>query len=166
LGGHPIAGGEKSGAAHADADLFVGRTTVLTPTSHTRAEDFDALEQFWQSLGAFVVSMPAAEHDRALAQTSHLPHVLAAALAESVPESFFHLVGPGLRDTTRVAAGEPELWLPIFSMNRENILAAIEQFGEKLSGLHAALRDGDEAALLQLLTAAKKQRDAFDARRR
>jgi prephenate dehydrogenase len=161
LGSHPLAGSEKTGAAFATADLFEGRVAILTPTKNTRAEDFDFLEQFWQGLGSVVVQMTPEEHDKALAMTSHLPHLAAAGLAGLVPEKYFRLVGSGMLDTTRIAAGDPELWLQIFIENRENILAALAQYGSKLSALHAALRDGDEEEILKILTLAKKNRDAL-----
>ena len=82
LGSHPLAGSEKAGASYATADLFDGRVAILTPTKNTRAEDFDLLEEFWHGLGSVVVQMSPEEHDRALAMTSHLPHVAAAALAD------------------------------------------------------------------------------------
>ena len=119
--------------AHASADLFEGRVAILTPTKNTRAEDFDLLEEFWQSLGSVVVKLTPEEHDTALALTSHLPHVAAAALALAVPEKYFRLTGAGLLDATRVAASDPELWRQILSLNRDNVLAALEQFGAKLS---------------------------------
>ena len=161
LGSHPLAGSEKTGAAFATADLFEGRVAILTPTKNTRAEDFDFLEEFWQSLGSVVVQMTPEEHDKALAVTSHLPHLAAAALAGLIPEKYFRLSGAGMLDTTRIAAGDPELWLQIFIHNRENILTALEQYGSKLSILHAALRDGDAEEILKILTLAKKNRDAL-----
>jgi prephenate dehydrogenase len=161
LGSHPLAGSEKTGAAFATADLFEGRVAILTPTKNTRAEDFDCLEQFWQSLGSVVVQMPPEEHDKALALTSHLPHLAAAALAGLIPEKYFRLTGMGMLDTTRIAAGDPDLWLQIFIHNRDNILNALEQYGSKLSILHAALRDGDAEEILKILTLAKKNRDAL-----
>ncbi|MCC6127215.1 MAG: prephenate dehydrogenase [Pirellulales bacterium] len=161
LGSHPLAGSEKTGPAFAAADLFEGRVAILTPTKNTRAEDFDFLEQFWQALGSVVVQMTPEEHDKALAVTSHLPHVAAAALAGLIPEKFFRLVGSGMLDTTRIAAGDPELWLQIFIHNRENVLSALEQYGSRLSALHAALRDGDAEEILKILTLAKKNRDAL-----
>ncbi len=105
LGSHPLAGSEKSGPAHADAELFEGRVAVITPTVNTRAEDYDRVAHFWQALGSVVVRMSPEEHDRALAITSHLPHVAAAALATTVPEHLFRLAGAGLLDTSRLAAG-------------------------------------------------------------
>jgi len=100
-------------------------------------------------------------HDAAGAVTSHLPHAAAAALAATVPETYFRLGGPGLLDSTRVAAGDPVLWRQIFSLNRDNLLTALERFGTKLSALHAALRDGDQEAVERLLVQAKKSRDAL-----
>ena len=161
LGGHPIAGGEKTGANYAKAELFDGRVTVLTPTRNTRAEDYDLLEVFWQSLGSVVVQMSADEHDRALALTSHLPHSAAAALATTVPETYYRLAGTGLLDSARLASGDPEMWRQILMQNRENVLKALEQFVGQLKVLHTALGNSDEAALVQFLTRAKKNRDAL-----
>ena len=161
LGSHPLAGNEKTGAANATADLFEGRVAILTPTKNTRAEDFDLLEEFWESLGSVVIQMTPEEHDRALAVTSHLPHVAAAALAAAVPESLFRLCGSGMLDTTRIAAGDPEMWRQILALNRDNVLNALEQYGAKLSALHAAIRDGNQDEITRFLTLAKKNRDAL-----
>jgi prephenate dehydrogenase len=161
LGGHPIAGSEKSGPSYAKADLFDGRVAILTPTKNTRAEDFDLLEEFWQGLGSVVIQMTPEEHDRALAMTSHLPHAAAAAMAMTLPEKYFRLSGAGMLDSTRLASGEPGLWKQILLTNRENVLGALEQYGAKLSALHAALRDRNEAALDEILNTAKKNRDAL-----
>jgi prephenate dehydrogenase len=161
LGSHPIAGSERAGPNAARADLFEGRVAILTPTKNTRAEDFDLLENFWQGLGSVVVQMSPEEHDRALAATSHLPHMAAAALASVVSEQYFRLAGPGLLDGTRVAAGDPLLWKQILLQNRENALAALEQYGASLSALHTALRNRDEAELTRILSTAKKNRDAL-----
>ena len=161
LGGHPLAGSEKSGAANARAELFDGRLAILTPTRNTLAEDFDLLEQFWQGIGSVVVQMSADEHDQAMAVTSHLPHVAAAALAAATPEQFFRFSGTGILDTTRLAAGDPALWRQILTLNREHVLTALERYGGCLAALHAALRDGDQTELQRLLTLAKKNRDAL-----
>ena len=104
LGGHPLAGSEKAGAANASADLFDGRVALITPTLNTRAEDYDLIEEFWEALGSVVIKMTAEEHDQALALTSHLPHLAASALAERgclrrAPTSPSILPGP------RVASG-------------------------------------------------------------
>ncbi len=161
LGSHPLAGSQKSGPAHAGAELFEGRVAVVTPTVNTRAEDYDRVEHFWQALGSVVVRMSPEEHDRALALTSHLPHVAAAALAATVPEQLFRLAGTGLLDTSRLAAGDVELWKQILALNRENVVSALEQYGARLRTLHQALRDEDFEAVEDFLHTAKKKRDAL-----
>lgn len=161
LGGHPLAGSEKSGPLHARADLFEGRVALITPTKHTRAEDFDLLESFWSELGSVVVQMSPEEHDLAVALTSHLPHAAAAALAAMLPEQYFRITGTGFLDTTRVAAASPELWRQIFLANRENLLRGLEQLQRQLGQLRAALEQHDAAALETWLAKAKKNRDAL-----
>lgn len=164
LGSHPLAGSEKTGPAHADAELFEGRVALLTPTRNTRAEDYDLLEQFWSDLGSVVVQMSPAEHDQALAVTSHLPHAAAVALAAALPEKYFRLAGTGFLDSTRLAGGSVELWGHIFSHNRDNVLAALELYQKQIAALRTAIRDGDQPALQRLLTIAKKNRDALGNR--
>jgi len=161
LGSHPLAGSEKTGPAHAKADLFDGRVAILTPTRNTCAEDFDQLEAFWSGLGSMVVQMSAAEHDQALALTSHLPHAVAAVLATQVPERYFRLAGAGFLDTTRIAAGDPELWTQIFTANRDNVLAGLLAHQQMLQQMIAALRSDDRTRLTELLTTAKNNRDAL-----
>lgn len=161
LGSHPLAGSEKAGATYATGELFEGCVAVVTPTKSTRAEDYDLLEQFWQSLGSVVVKMSPEEHDTTVALTSHLPHIAAAALVATLPEKLFRLTSSGMLDTTRIAAGDPELWREILAMNRTNVLAALEQYGAKLAALHAALRDDNQDEILRFLTLAKKNRDAL-----
>lgn len=161
LGSHPVAGSEKAGCAHATADLFEGRVAILTPTLNTRAEDYDHLEQLWTHLGSVVLQMSPAEHDRALALTSHLPHAVASVLASMLPESLFRLTGAGFHDTTRIASGDAELWQQIFLANRTNLLAALDQYAHRLHVLRTALDQQDSAALEHLLSLAKKNRDAL-----
>jgi prephenate dehydrogenase len=161
LGGHPLAGSEKSGPAHADAELFEGRVALLTPTRSTRAEDYDLLEHLWSDLGSVVIQIPAEEHDRALAATSHLPHAVAACLAAALPESCFRFAGTGFLDTTRLAGGDPELWKQIFSLNRDNVVAALRRYEAQLAALRAAIEDRNETELERFLTLAKKNRDAL-----
>jgi prephenate dehydrogenase len=161
LGSHPLAGSEQTGPAHASADLFEGRVALITPTKSTRAEDFDFLESFWEALGCVVIRLSPEEHDYALAITSHLPHAVAMVLAACMPEKYFRLSGGGLLDTTRIASSDPELWGQIFLQNRDNLLAALEQFGSRLGALCAAVRGGNTSEILQLLSLAKKNRDAL-----
>jgi prephenate dehydrogenase len=161
IGGHPLAGGENSGPQHGRADLFEGRVVVLTPTAENRPEDARTLEQFWTDLGARVKRMDAREHDRALAATSHLPHLIAAALAGATPGRYAALVATGWLDTTRIAAGDPELWRQILLDNRDNVLHELDRFGRTLGDLRASLERADGVQLEELLTAAKRTRDAL-----
>ncbi len=160
LGSHPLAGNEKTGPQHATAELFAGRTVVLTPTSRSRTEDVAQLTEFWSGLGAKVIEMSPVDHDAALALTSHLPHLAAAAIAGLTPERYVTLTAGGWQDSTRIAAGDPSLWRGIMLANRENLLAALDQFTTLLAGYRAALEAQDAVALERLLSEAKRIRDA------
>jgi cyclohexadieny/prephenate dehydrogenase len=161
VGSHPLAGSEKRGPEHADADLFEGRVTVVTPGPHTDPAAVERTAAFWRALGARVRLMPPEEHDRALALTSHLPHLVAAALAGTLPDSLHELAATGFRDTTRVAAGDPALWTAIFAQNRGAVLQALQRLGDRVGEFRAALEAEDWTALTTLLTQAKKVRDAL-----
>jgi prephenate dehydrogenase len=160
VGSHPLAGNEKKGPQHARAELFAGRTVVVTPTSQSQPKDVRRLEAFWSGLGAHVVQMSAEEHDSALALTSHLPHLAAAAIAGATPERYVTLTAGGWQDTTRIAAGDPVLWRQIMLSNRENLLAALGQLTTLLDAWRAALEAQDATELERLLTEAKRIRDA------
>lgn len=160
IGSHPLAGSERSGAAAAEADLFVDRVVIVTPEETTRADDLDFLCGFWRGLGASVITMRADEHDRALASTSHLPHLVAAALAAATPKEILHLTATGWGDSTRIASGDPELWRQIFAANRESLRSALTVFESQIAAFRDALQRRDDAALLDLLAAAKTLRDA------
>lgn len=161
VGGHPLAGSEKRGPEAASADLFQNRCVVLTPTDQTDGGAVERVRAFWQALGARVRLMPPEEHDQALALTSHLPHLVAAALAGLLPEALHELTATGFRSTTRIAAGDPGLWTAIFLHNRPALLAALSGLEERLGQFRRALEDADVAALDELLAQGKKVRDAL-----
>lgn len=160
VGSHPLAGDHRSGAEFSRANLFEGRTVVVTPDASSGAEAVSRICEFWKALGARVVEMSPSEHDQAVALTSHLPHAVASALASATPESVRHLVATGWSDTTRVAAGDAALWRQIFLANRPQVLAALDQFNQHLALLRAAIEAGDGAKLEQLLAEGKRIRDA------
>jgi prephenate dehydrogenase len=160
VGSHPLAGSEKTGPEHARADLFVDRTVVVTPGETSQSDDVEAICALWSSLGARVMRMSPADHDQIVAGTSHLPHLVAAALAAASNPADAMLTAGGWRDTTRVAGGDPKLWKQILLDNRTNVLNSLSRFETKLGSLHAALENGDEELLIQLLTEAKANRDA------
>jgi prephenate dehydrogenase len=161
VGSHPLAGSEKRGPEYAHADLFEGRLTVVTQTLRTNPKALERTADFWQALGSRVQVMDPVQHDQALALTSHLPHLLAASLANTLPAEYRELAASGFRDTTRVAAGDPSLWTAIFTQNQAAVLEALERVHANLGRFQKALEAGDWPALHQLLTQAKKVRDAL-----
>jgi len=161
VGSHPLAGSEKRGPEHADPDLYEGRLTVVTPTKHTDSAAVKRATAFWRALGSRVEVMSPEAHDRALATTSHLPHVAAAALAGILPPALHELTATGFRDTTRVAAGDPALWTGILLQNREALLDAISKLQDRLREFERAIGSNDRAELDALLARAKRTRDAL-----
>jgi prephenate dehydrogenase len=118
---------------------------------------------FWQSLGADVRMVTPTEHDAALATTSHLPHLLAAALAASTPHELLPLAASGWRDTTRVAGGDPQLWQPIFAANRQHVLDSLDRLCQVLAHIRENLEQGDYESLMQVLQQAAKTKQDRDA---
>ena len=161
VGSHPLAGSEKRGPEHADADLFEGRLTIVTRTPSTDPAALQRTVAFWQALGSRVKVMDPEEHDRAVALTSHLPHLLAAALSGILPPELHELVASGFRDTTRIAAGDPGLWTGIFAQNRLAVLNALKQLDNQLAQLRGALTVGNWSVIGDLLAQAKTVRDAL-----
>jgi cyclohexadieny/prephenate dehydrogenase len=161
VGCHPLAGSEKRGWEHAEADLFQDRLTILTPTARTPARALERAASFWKALGSRVHMLNPEKHDEALALTSHLPHLTAAALARLLPVELAGLTATGFRDTTRVASGDPALWTAIFEQNQTAMLAALGKLQENLGELRKMLDQGDWPALQQSLIQAKRVRDAL-----
>ncbi|MCA9061334.1 MAG: prephenate dehydrogenase/arogenate dehydrogenase family protein [Planctomycetaceae bacterium] len=146
VGSHPIAGSEQSGFEFADADLYVGRSCIVTAGA---AIDFlvHRVRRFWERLGCSVVLMEADEHDRALALTSHLPHVMACVTAGVLDPALLRFSGTGFRDTTRVAAGSVDVWQSILLGNGLHLLEAIEQAERSLQQLRQCIQAGDQDAI-------------------
>ncbi len=153
VGGHPIAGTERSGMAAAFGELFEGRCCVLTPTDATDAAALDAVRALWEGVGMRVVELDAARHDQVLAMVSHLPHVIAYALAgevaarEASGEELVPFSAGGLRDFTRVAASDPDLWRDICLMNREEVARAIAAYRARLALFETLIAEGRSAEL-------------------
>lgn len=160
VGGHPLAGSDKGGPEHAVADLFSGRAVVLTDDPPAQKEAIAELTTLWESLGARVVVMSAKQHDAEVAAISHAPHVIATALAAATPRESVPLAAGGWLDTTRIAAGDPELWRQILLSNPDHTLRALAKFGKVLAQLRRALKARDDAELFAILEAGKKTRDA------
>lgn len=156
IGSHPMAGSEQAGFAAARADLFDGAAIAITPTKHTHREAERRAEQFWQALGGRVIKLTPETHDELVAQISHLPHLLAAALAGRVSDEALELAGGGFRDTTRVASGPPDLWAEILSANAKAVHEHLVHLGLQLQDFNnALLAEGPvrKSLLLKLLKA-------------
>ncbi|BFO55291.1 prephenate dehydrogenase [Acidovorax sacchari] len=160
---HPITGSESSGVEHAQADLYAGRQVILTPTERTLTDQLGKAEAVWSALGCRVRSMSPESHDAAFAAVSHLPHLLAFAMinsinAQSEGDVFLSLAGPGFRDFTRIAASDPKIWRDILLANRTELLAQSRHFAQALQQLEQAMQQGDGQALEDLITLASETR--------
>jgi len=158
--GHPIAGSERSGPSAARGDLFEGRLTILCPLQETPAKVTQFVHDFWQNLGARVEILSPQEHDRIFALTSHLPHLIAYALAGCLDAKHAPFTGGGFRDTTRVAQSDPNLWTEIFRSNRVALLKSLDSFKNHLAQIEKALQEGHMETVRELLNssqAARKQ---------
>jgi prephenate dehydrogenase len=164
IGSHPIAGSDKSGVEHATTDLFRDRLVVLTPTDSTQAADLDAIDGFWRRLGAQTKIMTAAEHDQAVAITSHLPHILASMMAMATPKQLLEMTGTGWSDTTRIAGGHPQLWRQILEENHGPVLRALQNFATISREWLVAIEAKDFKRVEQLLIAGKEIRDTVGNR--
>ncbi|MEM8549612.1 MAG: prephenate dehydrogenase [Verrucomicrobiota bacterium] len=165
VGAHPMAGSEKTGLAHASPLLFEGRTCAITPIEDSDHKAVSEVTRFWTQLGMQVHACTPACHDTIVAHTSHLPHLLASSLCETLARqnpNWPPLHGAGLRDTTRIAAGDPQLWQAIVQENREEILQAIDAFSQHWGQLRKAVAAEDDQALANLLEAGKSFRDSLE----
>jgi len=164
--GHPIAGTEKSGVEASFAELFDGRGVILTPIEETDAVKCQRIRAMWEVAGATVTEMAVLHHDEVLAATSHLPHLLAFSLVNtlaSLDESkeIFAFAAGGFRDFTRIASSDPVMWRDICMENRDAMLEVLQLFNNDLKQLEEAVRDNDGEAVVNVFTRAKATRDRF-----
>ena len=160
---HPITGREVAGVEHADAELYYGRQVILTPTERTLTAQLLQAQEVWQAIGCRVSSMSPESHDSAFAAVSHLPHLLAFAMMNTLTgqaegDDYLSLAGPGFRDFTRIAAGEPKMWRDIMLANRDELLAQSKLFQQALAQLEQAISSGNAQALEDMLTLASETR--------
>ncbi len=162
--GHPIAGTERSGVEASFAELYRDRRVILTPLAHTDAQATARVRAMWEAAGAGVVEMEPGHHDMVLAATSHLPHVLAFVLVESLArmhdeQEIFDYAAGGFRDFTRIASSDPVMWRDICLSNSAALHAMIERFMNDLQALDEAVRSRDGERLLEIFGSAKAARD-------
>jgi prephenate dehydrogenase len=157
VGSHPIAGSEKTGVDAGVPDLYEGRLCVVC--DHTDTTATEKVSKVWKNVGAEVVQLSAEEHDAMLASTSHLPHMVAAALSRCIATEKANFCGTGFKDTTRVASGSADMWVDIIDTNRAALEAELGRFHEELQGLIEILHKGDGADIRRWLEEAAAQRD-------
>lgn len=166
VAGHPIAGTEKSGPAAAFSTLYKDRRVILTPTEKTSVDAVGLITQLWEQAGAEVEVMDAEHHDKVLAATSHLPHVLAFGLVHCLEnmddiEDVFRFAAGGFRDVTRIASSDPTMWRDICLNNQQPILDMMQRYRTELDMLYNALESGDAEKLMEVFSHAKATRDKF-----
>ena len=164
--GHPIAGTEKSGVGASFAGLFHQRRVVLTPMENTNASAIEKIRNMWEATGAIVSQMDVEHHDDVLAATSHLPHLLAFALVDTLAAldekaEIFQYAAGGFRDFTRIASSDPQMWHDICVNNRDAILQILKRFQTDLEQLGNAIDNNDSDYILDVFKRAKASRDQF-----
>jgi len=164
--GHPIAGTERAGVGSAFAELFNDRRVILTPLAATAEADVEFVAGLWRRTGALVEMLAVEDHDRLLAVTSHLPHMLAFGLVDALArddeaERLFRYAAGGFRDFTRIASSDPLMWRDICIANREALLSALDAYREDLEALTREVRDADADGLLARFDRAKNARDRY-----
>ncbi len=163
---HPIAGKEKSGVEAADAELYVAHRIILTPVDETNVEAVKTISELWQAVGANVVEMEVEHHDKVLAATSHLPHMLAYALVDSLAslqerEEIFEYAAGGFADFSRIASSNPEMWHDICFSNKQQLLEMLNHFDEHIDKIRHAIMNDNSEDLLAVFERAKTARDNF-----
>lgn len=170
VGGHPIAGAEKSGVTAAKDDLFVGKNVVLTPNENSSAEALKLVRELWQATGANVSEMTAQVHDQIFAAVSHLPHLLAFALVNDLAnrpnaKQLFDFAASGFRDFTRIAGSSPEMWRDISLANKNALLNELEAYQAEISALQNLLKNEDSQGLQVMFEHASQARQAWQKER-
>ena len=163
---HPIAGTEKNGAPAAFAELYRGRTVIITPQPETSTPALRLVRAAWRQCGARIVRLDAREHDAIFAAVSHLPHVLAFALVNALARRanariLLGFSGGGLRDTVRIAGSSPEMWSDICIANRDALLAALDDYEDELERVRSAIESGDGATLARMFGQARAVRNKW-----
>jgi len=163
---HPIAGGEKSGASAALADLYQGKRVVLTPMAENAKDAVARIRKAWEMCGANVSELTAEQHDTVFAAVSHLPHLLSFALVHDLAkrdnkDQLLSFAASGFRDFTRIAASSPEMWRDICMANRDALMVELQQYAAELYVLHQALESNDAAKLEEIFSLAREVRSAW-----
>ena len=172
IGGHPMAGSHKTGAASADVNLFENAYYIFTPSSLTTSDTLEEMKSLLSGLHARFIEIDAEEHDKVTSQVSHFPHILASGLMEQTAlyarehELTGRFAAGGFRDMTRIAESEPGMWTSILLSNRETIIERIEDFKGRLDEISQAIRDEDEGQIWDFFNQAREQRQVMEIHKR
>ncbi|GJQ59206.1 MAG: prephenate dehydrogenase [Candidatus Scalindua sp. AMX11] len=161
IGAHPLAGSEQRGVEFALPDLFEGSICVLTPANRSPKECTKKITDMWNALGAKVKILNPRAHDEIVAYISHLPHFVASGLTNVINDEYWGYGANGLKDTTRVASGDPELWASICKQNRLALVSALRQFSEEIKSMVKEIEEGNDNKVLERLQRAKSVRDSY-----
>ncbi|HRZ87316.1 MAG TPA: prephenate dehydrogenase [bacterium] len=170
VGSHPMAGKEKGGLAHADSGLFRDAITIVTPTAKTSPRAVEAVRLLWESLGSRIVILPPADHDRAVAAVSHLPHIVSVALmnaasgARTSQVDPFECIGPSFRDMTRVVSSPADMWAGILVSNKKEVVRVAKRFADEVQRMVSAVSRGDRRAVTALFDRARSTKDTMNGR--
>jgi len=165
IGSHPMAGSERAGMEFASSKLLVQKHCIVTPAKNTGEDEISKITMLWKRLGMVVSRMGIEEHDEVMSWISHLPHLVASSLINAITSrnpKMIRYCGNGLRDTTRIAAGNPQMWMQILLGNKENLQQGIDDLIKSLKDFKETLSNGDRVDLLKMLQSAKDSRDLID----
>lgn len=161
VGAHPLAGSEKKGIENASSQMFKNALCILTPVAKTDPEALKKVKKLWFSLGSRLAFLSPARHDEILSFVSHLPHIVSFSLMESIPPQYLRFAASGLKDATRLAASDPQLWQEIILSNKDNSLRAVAVLEKNLAKIKSALRRKDAAALNRIFKSGSGKREAL-----
>lgn len=161
VGTHPLAGSEKKGFAFSSSGIFTNSLVVITPTSATKKQSITIIKAFWRSLKAKIVLVTPQQHDTVVSYTSHLPHVIAFALMNTIPGRYLGFGASGLKDTTRIALSDPALWSDVLLSNGTQLLQSLSEFESNVKKLKKFIRQNSPNQLIRLISAAKAKRESL-----
>lgn len=162
VGTHPLAGSEKKGSGFSSANLFDNSKVIVTPTNKTKKESLNKIKLFWKKLNANAIVLSAAEHDKILSYTSHLAHITSFCLIDTVPDKFLNFGASGLKDTTRIALSDAEIWSDIFLSNKKELLKSLSGFEQKIKRIRKTIAKNQRKQLIQILNTAKNKRKIIE----
>lgn len=162
VGTHPLAGSEKRGMDSSSGDLFDNSTVLITPTKKTSKQALVKIKSFWKKLNANVITISAREHDKILARTSHLPHLVSFCLINSIPKKYFKFAASSLKDTTRIALSDAKIWSDIFLSNRKELLNSLNSFRLQIKKFKQLITLSERKRFIRFLESSRNKREKIN----